>query len=78
MSDINDNAPQFHQSAYSVQVSEALDTGSAVLNLLATDADYGSNAEIQYAIIDQQPDLGKASHLYIAQSKLQEGTGILG
>ena len=59
ISDINDNSPQFQQSSYSVQVSEALTLSSEILNILATDADYGSNAEVVYVIESHQPDLGR-------------------
>ena len=57
ISDLNDNPPVFQQTSYSVQVSEALPENSTILNVLATDADYGSNAEVVYTIESQQPAL---------------------
>lgn len=59
MSDINDNAPEFLAESYSVQVSEGLSIGTPVLNLLAVDDDFGSNAEIVYSIASQEPVLGE-------------------
>jgi len=63
VSDINDNAPEFLAESYSVQVSEGLSIGTPVLNLLAVDDDFGSNAEVVYSIASQQPALGE--HMYI-------------
>lgn len=59
VSDINDNAPEFLVESYSVEVSEGLSIGTPVLNLLAVDDDFGSNAEIVYSIASQEPALGK-------------------
>ena len=59
VSDINDNAPEFLAESYSVQVSEGLSIGTPVLNLLAVDDDFGSNAEIVYTIASQEPVLGE-------------------
>ena len=49
--DINDNAPQFNQSAFVVTVSESLPTGSRFLNITATDADIGYNALLTFSIM---------------------------
>ena len=59
VSDINDNAPEFLVESYSVEVSEGLSIGTPVLNLLAVDDDFGSNAEIVYSIASQEPVLGE-------------------
>lgn len=56
IADINDNPPVFQQPSYHVQVSEALPVNSSIINILATDADSGSNANIVYAIESQQPE----------------------
>ncbi|XP_029113175.1 protocadherin alpha-C2-like isoform X2 [Scleropages formosus] len=47
--DVNDNAPQFEQHVYSVNVSENSPIGTPVLKLNATDLDEGPNAEIVYS-----------------------------
>ena len=64
VSDINDNAPVFQESSYSTAVSETLSVGSEVLNLLATDADYGSNAHVTYTIEQQIPSLAGLYYVY--------------
>ncbi|XP_062941728.1 protocadherin beta-7 [Cynocephalus volans] len=48
--DINDNAPEFLQSLYKVQVPENSPVGSLVVAVSARDSDTGSNGEIVYAI----------------------------
>ncbi|XP_036918246.1 protocadherin beta-7 [Sturnira hondurensis] len=47
--DINDNAPEFAQSLYKVQVPEDSPVGSLVAAVSARDLDAGSNGEIVYA-----------------------------
>ncbi|XP_054423923.1 protocadherin beta-7-like [Pteronotus mesoamericanus] len=47
--DINDNAPEFVQSLYKVQVPENSPVGSLVATVSARDLDTGSNGEIVYA-----------------------------
>ncbi|EHH26869.1 hypothetical protein EGK_16945 [Macaca mulatta] len=47
--DINDNAPDFLQSLYQVQVPENSPVGSIVVSVSARDLDTGSNGEIAYA-----------------------------
>ncbi|XP_069052231.1 protocadherin alpha-C2-like isoform X2 [Lepisosteus oculatus] len=46
--DTNDNAPQFDQQTYTVNITENSPIGSLVIKLTATDLDFGSNAEITY------------------------------
>ncbi|XP_036379666.1 protocadherin alpha-C2-like [Megalops cyprinoides] len=47
--DINDNAPQFDQEAYIVNITENTPIGALVIKLNATDLDEGSNSEITYS-----------------------------
>ncbi|CAL8401954.1 unnamed protein product [Boreogadus saida] len=47
--DINDNAPVFNQSVYTVNVTENASLGSVVMTLNATDRDDGKNAELLYS-----------------------------
>ncbi|XP_016161151.1 PREDICTED: protocadherin alpha-8-like [Ficedula albicollis] len=46
--DANDNAPQFNQSVYKVQLPESAAVGTLVARVNATDADEGSNKEFSY------------------------------
>ncbi|KAM4892830.1 protocadherin alpha-2-like [Sylvia borin] len=47
--DVNDNAPQFNQSVYKVQLPENTAPGTVFFQLKATDKDEGSNREIDYS-----------------------------
>ncbi|CAH1802941.1 unnamed protein product, partial [Owenia fusiformis] len=48
--DVNDNAPAFPQSSYTVNIDESAGIGDKVAVLSATDADATSNADILYSI----------------------------
>ncbi|XP_077869859.1 cadherin-23-like [Saccoglossus kowalevskii] len=48
--DVNDNHPLFDEASFVASLSETTTTGLPVLNLLATDPDDGSNAELLFAI----------------------------
>lgn len=48
--DQNDNAPQFVHSEFNVSVPENAPPGTELYRLNATDADFGSNAEVTYHI----------------------------
>ncbi|XP_061858770.1 protocadherin alpha-2-like [Colius striatus] len=53
--DANDNAPQFSQSVYKVQVPENAAEGTVVARVNATDADQGLNKEFSYSILSSVP-----------------------
>ncbi|XP_022252382.1 fat-like cadherin-related tumor suppressor homolog [Limulus polyphemus] len=55
--DINDNPPLFTQRHYRASVSEEVEIGGKVIQVLATSIDVGSNAEISYSIYNGN-DLG--------------------
>ena len=55
LDDFNDNAPVFSSPQYSARVFESAVTGMAILNITATDADSGTNAEIVYSLRGQTP-----------------------
>ncbi|XP_048581448.1 cadherin-23 isoform X2 [Nematostella vectensis] len=65
--DVNDNAPEFSQLAYPVNVSERTPGGQGILQVTATDADSDENAKIQYSIVSG--DEGKFV--------VQESTGVI-
>lgn len=50
LTDVNDNAPVFLQSAYAVNISEDASTGSVVEEVLAVDPDVGLNGKVVYGI----------------------------
>ncbi|KAK9963677.1 hypothetical protein ABG768_006843 [Culter alburnus] len=47
--DTNDNAPQFDQAIYSLNMSENSPAGTVVIKLNATDEDEGPNADLTYS-----------------------------
>uniref|UniRef100_A0A8C3TYG2 Cadherin domain-containing protein n=1 Tax=Catharus ustulatus TaxID=91951 RepID=A0A8C3TYG2_CATUS len=57
--DANDNAPQFNQSVYKVQLPENAERGTLVIKLNATDLDEGSNSKIYYSLQILSPQEGK-------------------
>ncbi|XP_032929059.1 protocadherin alpha-6-like [Catharus ustulatus] len=57
--DANDNAPQFNQSVYKVQLPENAERGTLVIKLNATDLDEGSNSNIYYSLQILSPQEGK-------------------
>ncbi|XP_067313975.1 protocadherin alpha-7-like [Pseudorasbora parva] len=54
--DNNDNRPVFSQDIYSTNLKENIQIGTLVIQVQASDADYGSNGEVTYAFgSDQNP-----------------------
>ncbi|XP_051506043.1 protocadherin gamma-C5-like isoform X1 [Myxocyprinus asiaticus] len=49
--DVNDNAPVFSQSSYSVDVAENNAPGTPVVAVTASDPDVGDNARLSYSIL---------------------------
>ncbi|XP_036380936.1 protocadherin-1-like isoform X2 [Megalops cyprinoides] len=49
--DVNDNSPVFSPSQFEVDFTEENEPGDKVLDVTATDADSGTNAELTYSII---------------------------
>jgi len=49
--DVNDNAPEFERTVYTVSVNEAVSVGADVGSVYAMSRDTGVNAEIKYSII---------------------------
>ncbi|XP_032558664.1 protocadherin alpha-2-like [Chiroxiphia lanceolata] len=56
--DANDNAPQFNQSVYKVQLPESAAVGTLVMRVNATDPDEGSNSEVTYTVTNYFPPRG--------------------
>jgi protocadherin Fat 1/2/3 len=60
--DENDNSPLFGLPAYEVSVSEAVPAHTPVLQVLATDLDFGNNGEITYSFSEESR--GSLAHLF--------------
>ncbi|XP_067685436.1 cadherin-23-like [Haliotis asinina] len=50
LKDVNDNYPQFTRNIYNVPVDENLPNGTSVADIVASDADSGTNGQIRYSI----------------------------
>ncbi|XP_061858281.1 protocadherin alpha-2 isoform X2 [Colius striatus] len=68
--DANDNAPQFNQSVYKVQVPENAAEGTRVVQVNATDPDVGSNGEMTFGASNAFPPKGLS--LFILNAKTGE------
>ncbi|XP_075852274.1 protocadherin gamma-B7 [Microcebus murinus] len=51
ITDVNDNAPVFQQSAYLAHVPENNQPGASIAQVSASDPDFGSNGRISYSIL---------------------------
>ncbi|XP_061312477.1 protocadherin beta-15-like [Pezoporus flaviventris] len=54
ISDVNDNSPEFTQEVYTMSVTENNSPMLRIGSVNATDADAGSNARINYALVQQE------------------------
>ncbi|KAF1464079.1 Protocadherin alpha-2, partial [Spheniscus demersus] len=68
--DANDNAPQFNQSVYKVQLPESAAEGTLVARVNATDPDVGSNGEMTFTTSNTFPP--KGLKLFILNPKTGE------
>ena len=68
ITDFNDRRPVFEQSEYSATLRENLASGTTILQVSATDADVGTNAMIEYSLME-----GEGSRYFGIDSK----TGVL-
>lgn len=55
IADINDNAPVWEKDPIHIEITEDTPVGSLIYNFTATDADTGSNSEIQYKLVKPVP-----------------------
>ncbi|GMT20162.1 hypothetical protein PFISCL1PPCAC_11459, partial [Pristionchus fissidentatus] len=62
--DVNDNAPKFAQTNYSVSINANVSVHTPVLNLTATDIDEGANARISYRLANIRSDRDSAFSLH--------------
>nr|CAI9688950.1 unnamed protein product [Rangifer tarandus platyrhynchus] len=66
ITDINDNAPLFHQASYVVHVAENNPPGASITQVSASDPDLGPNGQVSYSIVasDLEP---RALSSYVSQ-----------
>ncbi|XP_027253884.1 protocadherin beta-8-like [Cricetulus griseus] len=72
--DINDNAPQFDQLLYRVQIPEDSPIGSLITTVSATDKDIGVNGQISYSLFQASDDISKtfSTHPLTGEVRLKE------
>ncbi|XP_034512039.1 protocadherin gamma-A10 isoform X4 [Ailuropoda melanoleuca] len=51
ITDVNDNAPVFHQASYMVHVAENNPPGASIAQVSASDPDLGPNGRVSYSIV---------------------------
>ncbi|XP_042636631.1 protocadherin gamma-B6-like [Orycteropus afer afer] len=51
ITDVNDNAPVFHQTSYVVHVAENNPPGASITHVIASDLDLGTNGRVSYSIV---------------------------
>ncbi|XP_023607816.1 protocadherin beta-8 [Myotis lucifugus] len=61
--DINDNAPEFEQPFYRVQIPEDSPIGFLIVKVSATDVDIGVNGEISYSLFQAPEEIRKTFEL---------------
>ncbi|XP_053769327.1 protocadherin beta-8-like [Desmodus rotundus] len=61
--DINDNAPEFEQPFYRVQIPEDSPIGFLIAKVSATDVDIGANGEISYSLFQASEEIRKTFEL---------------
>ncbi|KAG5268406.1 hypothetical protein AALO_G00212250 [Alosa alosa] len=74
LTDVNDNPPRFSRKSYQYTVLESLPVASVVAKLRAADDDEGSNAEMDYRIVDGD---GPSMFNITTDEETQEGVIIL-
>ncbi|XP_051056787.1 LOW QUALITY PROTEIN: protocadherin beta-15-like [Phodopus roborovskii] len=61
--DVNDNAPEFVQALYQVQILENSPVGSLVAKVWAKDLDTGTNGEVSYSLLHSSQEMSKTFEL---------------
>ncbi|XP_060647453.1 protein dachsous isoform X2 [Drosophila nasuta] len=77
VADVNDNAPHWSQDPIELQISESLPIGSIIYNFTATDADSGTNGELQYRLLRYTPILNESQEQTAPLFALDSLTGSL-
>ncbi|CAH7008877.1 Pcdhb16 [Phodopus roborovskii] len=62
--DFNDNAPQFEQLFYRVQIPEDSPIGFLIITVSATDKDIGVNGQISYSLFQASDDISKTFSIH--------------
>ncbi|XP_003404606.2 protocadherin beta-16 [Loxodonta africana] len=74
--DINDNAPEFEQALYKVQIPEDSPTGSLVVTVSARDLDSGVNGKVSYTLFQPSEDTSKILEVNPTTGEIQLTTQV--
>lgn len=77
IADCNDNAPVWDRDPITIEIPEDTAVGTLIYNFTATDADTGSNSEIQYRLVKQVPSASPDEHDTFAVDPLTGGLTLL-
>ncbi|XP_045406981.1 protocadherin beta-13 [Lemur catta] len=69
--DINDNAPEFEQPFYRVQIPEDSPIGFLVVTVSATDVDIGINGEISYSLFQASEEISNTFRINPLTGEIQ-------
>ncbi|XP_025721093.2 protocadherin beta-8-like, partial [Callorhinus ursinus] len=69
--DINDNAPEFEQPLYRVQIPEDSPIGFLIVTVSATDVDTGINGEISYSLFQASEEICKTFEIHHKTGKIR-------
>ena len=69
LSDVNDNAPFFSKSSYSVDIAENNAPGALLLTVSASDRDSGQNARLSFSLLDSEVGGAPVSSLVYINSE---------
>ncbi|XP_058533868.1 uncharacterized protein LOC101525515 [Ochotona princeps] len=69
--DMNDNAPEFAQNVYEVEVPEDKEIGSKIISISAKDADAGNFGKISYTLFHASEDIRKTFEINPTTGKIR-------
>ena len=75
INDINNHAPQFDQTSYSVEIYDNTPSGSSIFQFEALDLDVGSNAQTTYSLLTSTSAYSLGSTSGILESSAAAPTG---
>ncbi|KAH8260153.1 hypothetical protein KR026_003918, partial [Drosophila bipectinata] len=77
VADVNDNAPQWAQDPIDLQAKETTPVGSIIHNFTATDADTGTNGELQYRLLKYFPNGNESQESLFSMDALTGSLSLL-
>ena len=76
MTDVNDNTPIFREDFINLTLSESLPVETPILNLVATDNDFGLNGLVNFTILNEQAGVSDLITSGMSHYKIQNAIDI--